>query len=277
MSWLRSSIALGLAAAVLLAAHPAGAAGKPADVRVERTGVGDVVADANGMTLYVFVDDLLTSRPSACTGDCANDWIPALAPRKVTVGAGISGHVGTVIRQDGQRQLTMDGRPLYRFVGDRKPGDVRGNGIGNLWWAMTPTGLSATQYPVPTPQYGPAGPYTLSVVQTADGSVVADSRGQALYAYTDDTSTSSACVADWCMVDWPAVQANGTPTATPRISAPLTVMSGADGLAQVALGGHPLYTFAGDLRPGDIRGEGVGGDWFLVSPAGALVRPGGPG
>ncbi len=251
---------------------PAGATSTPT-LRVVNTPTGSVVADAAGRTLYVFVDDLLTRAPSACTGDCANDWPPALAPRHLVVGPGVTGTVGTVVRAGGQRQLTMDGRPLYTFSGDRRTGDLRGNGIGNRWWAMTPTGLTATLFAAPKATYGPPASTTLTVVATADGPVVADSRGQVLYDYADDTATSSACVADWCLVDWPPLQTSGQPTAASAITAPVTVLHRPDGIDQVVLGGHPLYTFSADFHPGDVRGQGIGGDWYLVSPTGATVTP----
>jgi predicted lipoprotein with Yx(FWY)xxD motif len=56
------------------------------------------------------------------------------------------------------------------------------------------------------------------------------------------------------------------------ITGRVAVIDGAGGTRQVTLGGHPLYTFAGDLRPGDTRGEGIGSDWYLVSPAGNTVE-----
>jgi predicted lipoprotein with Yx(FWY)xxD motif len=109
-------------------------------------------------------------------------------------------------------------------------------------------------------------------VQTRFGPVVADDRGQVLYTYADDTATRSACIADWCLVDWPPLQSSGAPTVPPTITAPVAVISGAGGTDQVTLGGHPLYTFAGDLHPGDTRGEGIGGDWYLIAPDGASVQ-----
>ncbi len=243
-------------------------------VRVVRTSAGPVLGTASGRTLYVFVDDLLTKAPSACTGDCAHDWVPMPAGRRITVRTGVSGRVGTIERSDGERQLTMDGRPLYLFSGDRAPGDIRGNGVGNLWWAMTPSGLTATSYPLTFSTYGAAQPTTLTVVQTRFGPVVANDRGQVLYTYADDTATTSACTADWCLVDWPPLQSPGAPTKSPSIGAPVGVISGAGRTTQVTLDGHPLYTFAGDLHPGDVRGQGIGGDWFLISPNGLSVTSG---
>ena len=110
------------------------------------------------------------------------------------------------------------------------------------------------------------------MVRTWYRPVVANNRGQVLYDYTDDSSTTSACQAQWCLVDWPPLQAEGMPTAVPSITASTTSIDGAGGVAQVTLGGHPLYTFAGDLHPGDTNGQGIGSDWYLVSPSGQTVR-----
>jgi len=111
-------------------------------------------------------------------------------------------------------------------------------------------------------------------VRTRFGPVVANDQGQVLYTYADDTATKSACVADWCLVDWPPLQSPGAPTKPASISALVGVISGAGGMPQVTVGGHPLYTFAGDLHPGDTRGDGIGGDWFLISPDGVPVSSG---
>lgn len=276
----RAAPALAAVWTLLLGAHPVAGAtpssatprsGPTSVVRVAHTSAGPVVANGAGLTLYVFVDDLLTSAPSACTGDCANDWVPAMAKGHVRVGGGITGRIGTVNRFGHGRQLTMDGRPLYTFSGDT-PGEIRGNGVGNLWWAMTPTGLTATSYRAHLPTYGNPAATTLSIVDTKWGPAVADSEGQVLYDYTDDTPTSSACQASWCLVDWPPLEVPNAPTAAPGITGALSVISGAGGVPQVTLGGHPLYTFAGDLHPGDTRGQGIGTDWYLVSPAGTTIK-----
>ena len=261
-------------ATTVITARATSGAPSPTIVKVVRTSSGPVLAAASGRTLYVFVDDLLTRAPSACTGDCAHDWVPMPARGRITVSGGVSGRLGTIVRSDGERQLTMDGRPLYLFSGDKAPGEIRGNGVGNLWWAMTPSGLTATSYPLTPSTYGAAQPTTLTVVKSRFGPVVADDRGQVLYTYADDTTTTSACTADWCLVDWPPLQSLDAPTKAPSIGAPVGTISGAGGTTQVTLGGHPLYTFAGDLHPGDVRGQGIGGDWFLISPNGLSVTSG---
>jgi predicted lipoprotein with Yx(FWY)xxD motif len=240
-------------------------------IKVIQTSAGPVIANGAGMTLYVFVDDLLTRAPSACVGDCMNDWPPALVRGKVREVGNVTGHIGTVVRFGKERQLTMDGRPLYTFSGD-KPGEIRGNGIGNIWWAMTSTGLTATSYKADRATYPKAGPTTLTVVHTKFGPVVANGRGEVLYEYTDDSPTTSACTADWCLVDWPPLTTVGVPTSAPAVTGSVGVIEGASGTPQVTLGGHPLYTFAGDLNQGDVRGQGIGSDWYLISPAGTTVE-----
>lgn len=255
--------------AAAVEASPARA--KKTEVKIEQTRWGPVLANAKGLTLYVYVDDLLTKASSACTGDCANDWPPALVSGQVVLARGITGHIGTITRSSGRHQLTIDGRPLYSFSGDRVPGDLRGNGVGNIWWAMTPTGLSATSFPSPTSTYGAAAPTLLTVAQTKVGPAVANDRGEVLYTYADDTPTHSACNSPWCLVDWPPLQAFSAPTAISTITASLGVITGAGGTRQVTLAGHPLYTFAGDLHPGDIRGQGIGDDWLMISPTGSLI------
>jgi predicted lipoprotein with Yx(FWY)xxD motif len=244
------------------------------EVEIVRTHSGPLLANGSGMTLYVYVEDLLTKAPSACTGDCANDWPPALVSGKVKVPRGIVGHIGITVRSNGTHQLTMDGRPLYTFAGDRSRGDIRGNGVGNIWWAMTPTGLSATSFPNLKLTYKARSSTTLTVVESKFGSVVANDRGQVLYAYSDDTPSTSACNSVWCLVDWPPLQATGTPSGASSITAPVGVITGAGAVQQVTLGGHPLYRFVGDLQSGDTRGQGIGEDWFLLSPSGSLVGRG---
>ena len=245
---------------MLTLAHPVPAATKehgPTNVvKVVQTAGGPVIANGAGMTLYVFVNDLLTTAPSACIGDCRNDWPPAMAQGKVHVGAGITGRIGTVDRFGQGRQLTMDGRPLYTFSGEG-PGQIsreRGGQplVGHDTHGARRHGVSR----LTVRRMVPPRPTTLTVVHTQFGPVVANSRGQVLYDYTDDTATTSACQAQWCLVDWPPLRAQGTPTAVAAITAGVTVIDGAGGVSQVVLGGHPLYTFAGDLHPGDTTGPG---------------------
>jgi predicted lipoprotein with Yx(FWY)xxD motif len=149
------------------AASPAAAAvtsaKKPA-LAVRKTSLGRVLVDAKGRTLYQFGAD--TKNKSNCDGSCATNWPPAASPKKPKVGSGVSQRKLKVItRSDGKKQLSYAGHPLYRFVGDSKPGDVKGQGInafGGVWYVVAPSGAAVTssaqsQQPAPSPGYPRSG------------------------------------------------------------------------------------------------------------------------
>jgi predicted lipoprotein with Yx(FWY)xxD motif len=86
-----------------------------------------VLADTMGNTLYTFDQD--AAGRSNCHDECADAWPPFAA----RAGETASGPFTIVLRGDGVRQWALDGRPLYTFAADTKPGDVRGDGQGGLW------------------------------------------------------------------------------------------------------------------------------------------------
>ena len=91
---------------------------------------GKVLAAANGMTLYRYTPD--KKGVSVCNSACAQLWPPLLlkGTAKETAGSGASaGLLGTVKRANGAAQVTYAGFPLYFYVGDSKPGDVKGEGV----------------------------------------------------------------------------------------------------------------------------------------------------
>ncbi|WP_329260383.1 hypothetical protein OG223_41155 [Streptomyces sp. NBC_01478] len=105
-------------------------------------GVGTVVTDTNGMTLYRYDKDESDPSKWTCSGACVKTWIPVIVPESVqTSGVGRS-LLGTVHR-DGEPQLTLAGWPLYRYVGDTAAGQANGQGKDGAWHAVTPTGEKA--------------------------------------------------------------------------------------------------------------------------------------
>jgi len=101
--------------------------------------VGPHLVDGSGMTLYLFAND--TEGQSNCTDACATNWPPMLATGDVALGDGVDPDlVGTAARADGTTQVTYDGMPLYTFVRDTEPGMIAGQGVNDVWFAVSPAG-----------------------------------------------------------------------------------------------------------------------------------------
>jgi len=141
-------------------ALPTTSDGSPATVGVASTGLGDVLVDRQGRTLYLFARDSGTT--SACVGACAVNWPPLRVHGTPLVGSGAKpSDVGTTARRDGKRQLAYNGHPLYTFVSDNKPGDTNGEGVnafGGSWFAVSPAGAKVAPRSQP-PSGGSYGGY----------------------------------------------------------------------------------------------------------------------
>jgi predicted lipoprotein with Yx(FWY)xxD motif len=108
-------------------------------------GVGAVVTDADGKTLYRFDKDLSQPPTANCDGECATQWPPMLAGVATPMLKGIQDtQVGTVTRKDGTKQITLNGWPLYEFSGDKVTGDMNGQGVNGTWFAVAPDGSKIT-------------------------------------------------------------------------------------------------------------------------------------
>lgn len=103
---------------------------------------GAVVVDGRGYVLYRSSLDGSSPARSACTGDCAAEWLPVPTASGLQL-SGINRElVGTYRRPDGQSQLTLAGWPLYEYTGDRMPGDTTGKGIDGHWLLVRPDGTA---------------------------------------------------------------------------------------------------------------------------------------
>jgi predicted lipoprotein with Yx(FWY)xxD motif len=113
-------------------------------LRAEHAKAGTMVVDGQGFLLYVYSRDHSRPSASACFSQCAVDWPPVLAGAAALQLSGISpAQIGILRRPDGLRQLTLDGRPLYRYRGDPVPGVGTGNGINATWYLIGPEGTAA--------------------------------------------------------------------------------------------------------------------------------------
>jgi predicted lipoprotein with Yx(FWY)xxD motif len=136
------------------AASFAVASGAPVTVRAaSNASLGKtVLVTATGLTLYHLTGE--SGGRITCRGSCTAAWPPLLVAKgaKARAGSGVSASsLGVVRRPDGKRQVTYAGQPLYRYAGDAKAGDAKGDGVGGAWFAVTP----ATAAPAP-----PAGTTT---------------------------------------------------------------------------------------------------------------------
>jgi predicted lipoprotein with Yx(FWY)xxD motif len=128
--------------------------GRAATVGVASTGLGNILVDRQGRTLYLFERD--SGAVSTCTGACAVNWPPLRVRGAPLIGSGATASdVGRTARADGVSQLTYKGHPLYTFANDTKRGDTNGEGIkafGGSWFAVSPAGGKIT--PGSQPQGG---------------------------------------------------------------------------------------------------------------------------
>jgi predicted lipoprotein with Yx(FWY)xxD motif len=154
-----TTLAALLATVALLASACGGSGGSGASaptqgrtVSVESVdGVGDVLVDSRGAALYAA--DQERGGTIVCTASCTSIWEPLTVggATKPTGEAPVSGKLGTIMRPGGGRQVTLAGRPLYRFLEDPDTGVVTGNGFDDTfdgkaftWHVATPAGISTT-------------------------------------------------------------------------------------------------------------------------------------
>jgi predicted lipoprotein with Yx(FWY)xxD motif len=109
---------------------------------VRSSNYGKILFDGRGFVLYAFTRD--PRGRSACKGACAAAWPPYLVSRRARAAAGVkSSLLGTTRRANGKIQVTYAGRPLYYYVGDRRPGQVLCQNVdefGGLWLVVRPSG-----------------------------------------------------------------------------------------------------------------------------------------
>lgn len=236
----------------------------PPGISSRITASGFVLTDDNGKTLYA-----RSQEADPCGIDCEEDWQPLAAPAVVTDEVLPSGW-SVKDRSDGRHQWLKDGKPLYTYKQDLKPGDVKGGVPG--WGAI-----------VLFPPLEP--PSDIGMGMTMDGEVFTDRKGMTLYTWhcTDESPDFLPCdrpgasPAYWkgicgspevCISTWQPVEV--TPGSRPVGNTWTIIPVDPRGHNQFAPAdenvkpmmvwayhGKPVYTYAGDEKPGDIWGHGV--------------------
>jgi predicted lipoprotein with Yx(FWY)xxD motif len=114
-----------------------------ATLTVRSTRFGRILFDGRGRALYAFTRDRWVGR-SRCYGACVKAWPVYFAKGRPLAGEGVrQSLLGTSRRRDGRLQVTYNRRPLYYYVGDKKPGQVLCQNVdefGGTWLVVRPTG-----------------------------------------------------------------------------------------------------------------------------------------
>lgn len=135
------------AAPSVAASAPASAAASPSASSSEAAGgsyplavatvaAGKTLTGEDGKTLYIFTKDTKGSGKSVCNGDCATNWPPLLVDNldEVKPDSAATGTLALITRDDGKKQLSYNGMPLYYFAADKAAGDTNGQGVGGVWF-----------------------------------------------------------------------------------------------------------------------------------------------
>ncbi len=217
---------------------------------------GQILVDADDMTLYTFNDDPMNGAP-ACVGACTDTWLPHLAPEI----ANAVGEFTVVRRDDGINQWAFKGKPLYTFSGDSEPGIAHGTLEHTNWQAAM-----LSRYFMPG---------NVVINESArHGAMLATVDGYPLYAKDANKFTGGAashadlsiargdvktgraigisgCDAD-CEKTWTPFLAAETDQATGYWD----IVARPDGKRQWAYLGYAMYTYSED-EPGTIRGHDI--------------------
>ena len=120
----------------------------------------------------------------------------------------------------------------------------------------------------------PSGTATVDVASTDLGQVLVDLSGHTLYVFTADAAGAPTCVDDSCTKVWPPLTGSAIAVGVRRADDRRRVQAGAPtGRHQPAsVHGRPLYTYSGDATPGETKGQGIGGTWFVVGADGQPIQ-----
>jgi predicted lipoprotein with Yx(FWY)xxD motif len=245
---------------------------------------GEILVGNDGMTLYMFTID--GPNQSNCDEDCLILWPPLLTERVPSLGEGVDPDlVGATETVDGSLMVTYNGRPLYFWIQDQQPGDTTGQGVGGVWYVVSPEGepigmdeqdaMAATdeESAVEEGEMAEEDPDIEVAQNTRFGDILTGKDGMTLYMFLMDEENVSNCRGG-CLSLWPPLVVEGDePVLGEGVDPDLIGTADLeDGRQVVTYNGMPLYYYAQDTREGDLNGQGVGSVWFVVSPEGEVVR-----
>lgn len=255
----------------------------PATVTTEPTlnvasdsNLGEFLVDGKGLTLYIFTKD--GRDQSNCDASCLANWPPVLTQGNPIVGPGVdASEVGSARLADGSMIVTYDHRPLYYWIKDVKPGDITGQGVGGVWFMISPSGHEIDDSPqaISDPTPPSVGKFVEPSINVASdpklGQILVDGKGMTLYIFTKDVPDQSKCDAS-CLANWPPLLTQGNPALGPGVDdSKIGTALMADGTKIVTYNHMPLYYFIKDTKLGETSGQGVGSVWYVLSPDGEII------
>ena len=107
----------------------------------------------------------------------------------------------------------------------------------------------------------------VAVGNSSLGQVLTDKTGLTLYYFKPEAGGKLVCDTGACVATWPLATVSGSPSAGSGLSGQLTTISGPNGQMELAYNSWPLHTYSGDKSPGDVKGQGIGGQWFAATPS----------
>jgi predicted lipoprotein with Yx(FWY)xxD motif len=231
---------------------------------------GDHITDSAGNSLYLFTNDTKGANSSVCNGACAQTW-PALtfdAAKeiiKVDEGRGMNpALLGSFKREDGATQVTYNGWPLYRFSKDTGPGTTNGQGVGGIWFLVSPDGKGIREAASATFEATLNGANEVPAVTGGGmGSVTATLSGLTLtlsgsYMYLSGPATMAhihgpAAITATGGVLFPITYSNEGEAGSGKLSATLTLT--AEQVTQLKDGLYYVNVHTAANTKGEIRGQ----------------------
>jgi predicted lipoprotein with Yx(FWY)xxD motif len=222
-------------------------------VNIASKGGSNYLVDAKGMTLYYFAKDVIGK--SNAVGAVLQTW-PVFTVASFVVPSSLNASdFSTITRDDGTKQASYKGWPLYYFANDKAQGDTLGEAVGGVWFIIK------------------APFYTIMLLNNKDlGNYLADAKGMTLYYFTKDAkgkSTATGAV----LQNWPVFNTGSFILPSTLNAGDFGTITRDDGLKQVTCKGWPLYYYVKDLASGDTNGQNVGGVWFVTSPDKTTLAP----
>lgn len=205
--------------------------------------LGSYLVDESGKTLYVFAKD--GKDTSTCKDQCAANWPIYYAENIQVSGEMNAADFKTIVRDDGKKQTTYKGMPLYYYAKDEQAGDVKGQALNNVWFAAGFSSVAAAS-------------------RDGLGQFLTDSAGRTLYWFTKDAMDKSACTGT-CETNWPIFYSGHASSSTELSAEDFGTIVRDDGTKQTTYKGMPLYYFIKDENAGDVNGQGVNNAWYVIS------------